>query len=90
MGKKLAIEHHLIRPNEVIKLLEMMGGKNTDNADGCSFLYYTICTPKINNPNNVIKKFLVPDFLVQGAFSFALFFLIIPSPVHLFVLFIPL
>ena len=52
MGKKLAIEHHLIRPNEVIKLLEMMGGKNTDNADGCSFLYYTICTPIINNPNN--------------------------------------
>ena len=52
MGKKLAIEHHLIRPNEVIELLEMMGGKNTDNADGCSFLYYTLCTPKINNPNN--------------------------------------
>ena len=52
MGKKLAIEHHLIRPNEVIELLEMMGGKNKDNADGCSFLYYTLCTPKINNPNN--------------------------------------
>ena len=52
MGKKLAIEHHLIRPNEVIELLEMMGGKNEDNADGCSFLYYTLCTPKINNPNN--------------------------------------
>ena len=52
MGKKLAIEHHLIRPNEVIELLEMMGGKNTDNADGCSFLYYTLCTPKTNNPNN--------------------------------------
>ena len=41
MRKKLAIEHHLIRPNEVIELLEMMGGKNKDNADGCSFLYYT-------------------------------------------------
>ena len=52
MGKKLAIEHHSIRPNEVIELLEMMGGKNKDNADGCSFLYYTLCTPKINNPNN--------------------------------------
>lgn len=52
MGKKLAIEHHLIRPNEVIELLKMMGGKNKDNADGCSFLYYTLCTPKINNPNN--------------------------------------
>ena len=52
MGKRLAIEHHLIRPNEVIELLEMMGGKNKDNADGCSFLYYTLCTPKINNPNN--------------------------------------
>ena len=52
MGKKLAIEHHLIRPNEVIELLEMMGGKNKDNADGCSFLYYTLCTPKTNNPNN--------------------------------------
>ena len=52
MGKKLAIENHLIRPNEVIELLEMMGGKNKDNADGCSFLYYTLCTPKINNPNN--------------------------------------
>jgi bifunctional DNA-binding transcriptional regulator/antitoxin component of YhaV-PrlF toxin-antitoxin module len=52
MGKKLAIEHHLISPNEVIELLEMMGGKNTDNADGCSFLYYTLYTPKINNPNN--------------------------------------
>lgn len=52
MGKKLAIEHHLIRPNEVIELLEMMGGKNKNNADGCSFLYYTLCTPKINNPNN--------------------------------------
>ena len=52
MGKKLAIEHHLIRQNEVIELLEMMGGKNKDNADGCSFLYYTLCTPKTNNPNN--------------------------------------
>ena len=52
MGKRLAIEHDLIRPNEVIELLEMMGGKNKDNADGCSFLYYTLCTPKINNPNN--------------------------------------
>ena len=52
MRKRLAIEHHLIRPNEVIELLEMMGGKNEDNADGCSFLYYTLCTPKINNPNN--------------------------------------
>ena len=52
MGKKLAIEHHLIRPNEVIELLEMMGGKNKDNADGCSFLYYTLCTSKINNLNN--------------------------------------
>ena len=52
MGKKLAIEHHLIRPKEVIELLEMMGGKNTDNANGYSFLYYTLCTPKINNPNN--------------------------------------
>ena len=52
MGKKLVIEHHLIRPNEVIELLEMMGGKNKDNADGCSFLYYTLCTPKTNNPNN--------------------------------------
>lgn len=52
MGKKLAIEHHPIRQNEVIELLEMMGGKNKDNAYGCSFLYYTLCTPKINNPNN--------------------------------------
>lgn len=52
MEKRLAIEHHLIRPNEVIELLEMMGGKNKDNADGCSYLYYTLCTPKINNPNN--------------------------------------
>ena len=52
MGKNLAIEHHLIRPNEVIELLEMMGGKNKYNADGCSLLYYTLCTLKINNPNN--------------------------------------
>ena len=29
MGKKLAIKHHPIRVEEVIKLLEMMGGKNT-------------------------------------------------------------
>ncbi len=52
MGKRLAIKGHPTRGNEVIELLEMMGGKNKDNADGCSFLYYTLCTPKINNPNN--------------------------------------
>lgn len=34
MGKKLAIKGHSTRGNEVIELLEMMGGKNVCNLDG--------------------------------------------------------
>ena len=39
MGKKLAIRGHSSRGNEVIKLLEMMGGKNIHKRDGEANMY---------------------------------------------------
>lgn len=43
MSKKLAIKGHSTRGNEVIELLEMMGGKNTYGYDGeMKSLYFTI------------------------------------------------
>lgn len=39
MGKKLAIKGHSTRSNEVIKLLEMLGGENKFNHDGQSIMY---------------------------------------------------
>ena len=39
MGKKLAISGHSTRGEEVIKLLEMLGGKNKFDYDGKSIMY---------------------------------------------------
>ena len=39
MGKKLAIRGHSTRGNEVIEILEMMGGKNSRKLDGSANMY---------------------------------------------------
>lgn len=57
--KKLAIEGHIIRGNEVIKLLEMLGGKNIKNLCGSSPIYYYIESGEIH-----CNAFLSDDYKV--------------------------
>ena len=46
MGKKLAIKSHLTRGEEIIELLEMIGGKNCYNFSGFDgYAYYVIGEP---------------------------------------------
>ena len=78
MGKKLAIKSHPTRGNEVIKLLEMLGGKNCYNFSGFDgYAYYVI-----GGPHNVeiraseyifgdedIYLFTLEDFLAKYPFK---------------------
>ena len=74
MGKKLAIVGHPTRGNEVIELLEMMGGVNSKNVDGkCDFLYYFIDNNNIimydSNFNNNFTYFTLEKFLKENPFK---------------------
>lgn len=62
MGKKLAIKGHSIRGNEVIALLQMMGGKNIHNLYGNnSFEYYVSGHAILNDRLSIIED---DDFVI--------------------------
>lgn len=62
MKTKLAIKGHATRGKKVIKLLEMMGGKNTYGYDGkMKSLYFTICNDTIIYGNE--KVFLYDNYV---------------------------
>lgn len=65
----LAIKGHATRGKEIIKLLEMLGGKNVDNYKGNDASWYYIirnneidwcheCTPKSNFISFTLEEFL--------------------------------
>lgn len=65
MSKKLAIKGHPTRGNEVIKLLEMMGGKNTYNLLGNDekFIYYVIECNEIKGIPFIYDLEDYPDYI---------------------------
>ena len=74
MNKKLAIVGHPTRGNEVIELLEMMGGVNSKNLDGkCDFLYFFIDNDNIiwcdSNFNNNFTYFTLEKFLKENPYK---------------------
>lgn len=74
MNKKLAIVGHPTRGNEVIELLEMMGGVNSKNLDGkCDFLYFFINNDNIiwcdSNFNNNFVYFTLEKFLKENPYK---------------------
>jgi hypothetical protein len=78
MGKKLAIRGHLMRGKEVIKLLEMMGGKNIHKPkyDGSAnmYSYYIINDTILNDRLSIIEDddfiiFTLEEFLEKYPFK---------------------
>lgn len=73
-NKKLAIVGHPTRSNEIIELLEMMGGVNSKNFSGkCDFFYFFIDNDNIissdSNFNNNFAYFTLEDFLKKYPFK---------------------
>ena len=74
MEKKLAIIGHTTRGNEVIELLEMMGGVNSKNFSGkCNFFYFFIDNDNIissdSNFNNNFTYFTLEKFLKENPYK---------------------
>ena len=77
MGKKLAIKSHLTRGEEIIELLEMIGGKNCYNFSGFDgYAYYVIggCRNEIRAGEYIFGAedmylFTLEDFLAKYPFK---------------------
>lgn len=60
MTTYLAIRGHYQRGNEVIKILEMLGGVNSNNLDGTADRYFYFICPH----TNIIKKVFEEEMLI--------------------------
>ena len=71
MGKKLAIKGHSTRGNEVIELLEMIGGKNIYNLTGTKEIWYILSNTTIEHSAYLSdeKGFTLEEFLEKFPFK---------------------
>lgn len=77
MSKKLGIKGHSTRGNEIIELLEMMGGSNVHNFSGCNnYAYYVIDSRQniIRGSENIsdnedMQHFTLEEFLEKYPFK---------------------
>lgn len=71
MGSVLAIRGHYQKGNEVIKILEMLGGKNTNNYEGMQMRQFYFICPYTNVIKCVFEEnMLITDWETHSLKSF--------------------
>ena len=71
MKKVLAIRGHYQRGNEVIKILEMLGGANSENLEGKEYRYFYFICPYTNVIKCVFEEhMLITDWETHSLESF--------------------